>query len=171
MAGASQPHKHIQVLEMNLSLPMYGRIDAEVSQSQDTFLEFQGFEGYKHLIYKFDWNELAAGATATEFAGTATTEQFRGWVYQRIWEQGYMELVRRLECFTFYEESILDECKRPYNMVIGRGWILVGLRSKGDAWDRFGMNACMFLGGLLVKNEADLEELSGISTEKILEEV
>jgi hypothetical protein len=151
-------------MELDLSLPMYGNIDAEVSQSNETFLEFSGFKGYKHLIYKFDWNELA-GET------NVTSDQFREWVFGRVWEEGYMQLVKRLECFTFYEESILDECKRPYNMVVGRGWILLALRSKGDAWDRFGMNACMFLGGLLVKNETDLEELAGISAEKILEEV
>jgi len=82
-----------------------------------------------------------------------------------------VELIRKLECFTFYEQSILDECKKPYNMIIGRGWVLLGLRSKGDAWDKFGMNACMFLGGLLVKNEVDLQELTSISSEQIMDEV
>jgi ATP adenylyltransferase len=146
VAGASQPHKHLQ----QVPLPLGGcaectPVDTLIADAslQDAFGTIPVF-GFTHIL-----SPLAHLAMkSAEAAG-------------REIEQLYLEMLRQLDS---------AEAPGPYNLLATRSWMLLVPRSV-EHYESISVNALGFAGSLLARNEKELELIRERGPLGVLEDV
>ena len=137
-AGASQPHKHLQLV----SLPLASKAD------------------------RIPLDPLSAPSSRKMSAQqTAIWPPFASAVAALTWDPAHSELARGAALLSTYQELLarlrLDVHTQPataYNLLVTRAWMMIVPR----LYERFGtmsLNALAFAGALLVRSESQLRAL------------
>lgn len=160
-AGASQRHKHLQIVpnknfetfylqeirEIILKSYKFGRKSSTEKIEDVEDLEFPIFEGFKYSFVKF-----------REF-------------------NAYKESI---EEFSVFLKNVFDFCMRnldnesnefSFNLIFGDNWMLVVLRKNERIFGKISMNALGVLGNILVKNVELFDFVSTKSPSAIIEEI
>lgn len=149
-AGASQPHKHLQLIpfESNLdshSLPISKAI-AHISW-HNTIETIPGFE-FPHAIAKFDPNLHNNPQQAAQI----TLE-----LYQKLLQHLGIEITGK-------------QHTHPYNFLATREWLLIVPRSQAE-FSGIPVNSLGFAGALLVRNQEQLAYLKAFGALNLLKAV
>jgi ATP adenylyltransferase len=132
VAGASQPHKHLQLVPLPLGPgPGPTPIDAVIDPSSKT--------GSPRTIEPLPFRHALIALDGSRISVDRANELHR--LY--------------LEACAFVG---VDDGPRPYNMLLTRRWMLVVPRSR-EHWGEVSINALGFAGSLLVRTRSELEEL------------
>ena len=140
IAGASQPHRHIQLLRRShgeISCPREKWfLNLEISNDNETKL--------KKSIVVSQFNFLEDSS----------------YIYNL-----YLELTKKIGL----GDPVNDEKPRyPYNILITNNWIAI-IRRKFDHLHGFSINGLGFAGYLLITNKSDINYLKNYGPEKLLE--
>ena len=140
LAGASQPHRHIQLLRRKHNQLKCPR--------EEWFIRQRNYENQKDL--------LTANIICKDFSFNNSENNLLNI---------YLELAERigLGC-----PSIDKKPKYPYNLIITNNWIAIIKRSK-DHILGFSINALGFAGYILTTNKTNIKYLSDYGPEKLLE--
>lgn len=132
VAGASQAHKHLQLVPLPLGDgPNPTPIDAVIGQSADVgVLSTIPALSFNHALFRLDGSPFGA---------------------RRAGELHQLYL-RACAAVGVFDES------RPYNLLITRRWMLLVPRSR-EFWRTVSINALGFAGSLLVRNREEFEQL------------
>ncbi len=154
LAGASQPHKHLQLIPLPLvpddpqphaRLPIEPPIQAALAQGLTQVPSFP----FVHAIAPLD---LLHVADPTERLQTA---------YHTVLQA----------CGLAIGDGITATlASGSYNLLATRDWLFLVPRSQ-DGWDKIGVNSLGFAGALLVKNAAQLDHLKAQHPMTILTQV
>jgi ATP adenylyltransferase len=142
-AGASQPHKHLQVVPLPLA-PQGPPVPVEpllAAASRDgTIGPVPGFD-FRNALARFG----AGGVRADALAGAGAAHAL------------YLSLLGRVGLGPARGEP--GELQRgPYCLLVTREWMLIVPRSR-EHFDSISVNALGFAGALLVRNEEQLQHL------------
>ena len=144
VAGASQPHKHLQLVPLPLvpgSQPT--PIDAVVPPDLAT--------GRPCTIDAFDFTHVLIPLDGRRITDDRSTELFD-------------HASRALGLIG------VDDDTRPYNLLLTRRWMLAVPRSR-EFWRGVSVNALGFAGSLLVRNRSELEALKATGPLAVLKSV
>lgn len=132
IAGASQAHKHMQLVPLPLGCgPRETPIDHVIASSIGS--------GTLGTIPEMPFNHVVIRLDEDRF---------------RAFQADELHHLYRKACASV---GILDE-SQPYNLLLTRRWLLVVPRSR-EHWRRVSINALGFAGSLLVRNHSELDEL------------
>ncbi|MFP4560746.1 MAG: ATP adenylyltransferase family protein [Thiohalorhabdus sp.] len=137
-AGASQPHKHLQLVPLPLS-------DGEGRLPVDALLEPERLP------------ENPTRVARLPFPHAACRVDFRSQTSEQL-EKVFYELRRELGIW--YEDT-------PYNLLATRHWMMLVPRAR-ERFEGLMINALGFAGGFLVRNRDDLEQLRRIGPMRVL---
>jgi ATP adenylyltransferase len=145
-AGASQPHRHLQIVPAPLA-PGFLRspIDAVVADAR--------FHDGMGRVEAFDFHHALA---RLRIAGAASHKRAAEVIHGL-----YLAMARAFGC---------DKPDRPYNLLLTRDWMLFVPRVRAH-WERIGVNGLGFAGCLLVRGSEQLDELRAHGPLKVLREV
>ncbi|MBE9178035.1 phosphorylase [Oculatella sp. LEGE 06141] len=152
LAGASQRHKHLQLVPLPLA-PAGGRIPIEPLFATATFQDSIGTVPelpFVHAIARLNPNWLASPQAAAK----ATLE-----CYQAL-----------LQAVGLSFDSTDPKQSAPYNWLATREWMFLVPRSQ-EAFDAIAVNSLGFAGALLVRNQEQLQRLKAHSPMTILQQV
>ena len=145
-AGASQPHRHLQIVPAPLA-PGFLRspIDAAVSDArfQEGMGRIEAF-GFHHALARL----RIAGAASHKRAA-------------EVMHGLYLAMARAFGC---------DKPERPYNLLLTRDWMLFVPRVRAH-WERIGVNGLGFAGCLLVRGPEQLAALRAHGPLNVLRDV
>ncbi len=144
IAGASQAHKHLQLVPLPLAGgPQPTPVDAVIDLSTEPgVLSTIPAMEFSHALVHLDGRPLDS---------------------QRASE---LHQLHRRACAAV---GVIDET-RPYNLLITRRWMLLVPRSR-EHWRGVSINALGFAGSLLVRNRSELDELTRIGPLAVLRSV
>ena len=151
-AGASQHHKHLQLVPFTsqagiLELPITTLVNAEKELLQSSI----------HLSSLPFWHAVQPiHLQWTEDAFIETSQQLFA-IFQQLMVTAGMELNTPKPAV-------------PYNLLVTREWIMIVLRSQ-ESYQGIGVNSLGYSGWLLVKNLEDLERLKQIGPMALLQTV
>ena len=133
-AGASQPHRHLQLVPAPLA-PGFHRtpIDAVIADAR--------FDESMGRVPVFPFHHAVARLRIAASSGLETAA--------RVLHALYLEMARAFGC---------DRPGRPYNLVATRDWMLLVPRTRAGC-DRIGVNGLGFAGCLLARGPDQLEDL------------
>jgi ATP adenylyltransferase len=151
-AGASQTHKHLQMIPLPITaggpaIPINPVIEASgISQKPGT-------------VAAFPFSHALADITFTK--GTSSTKQ------AKLTLKLYWEMLR----FTGMNQNPQKEARQsgPYNLIITRNWMLLIPRTT-EFFQGISINALGFAGSLLVRNKRQMEEIKSHGPMKVLRE-
>ncbi|MEC4853195.1 MAG: phosphorylase, partial [Jaaginema sp. PMC 1079.18] len=150
IAGASQPHKHLQLIPLVSEETVYSLpIAPAIAQIQwDTEIATIPVFNFPHAIAKFDfsWQD-----SLTE-AATATLA-----LYRRLLHHLGIEIQG-------------ENATQAYNLLATRQWLLIVPRSRAD-YAGIPVNSLGFAGALLVKSSQQLAYLKALGPLNLLEKV
>jgi sulfate adenylyltransferase (ADP) / ATP adenylyltransferase len=198
-AGASQPHKHLQVVPYSAELPsfpmewviagavpveglaMRGFGDAIASEdtSGDSFEDNSGvfvspLLPFRHAIWRKLENELTwTRDTAGQFAAGQSADQLTAQSVDRGDEaQQYLERYRRLlNAVGIRSTKHWQESQTAaYNLLCTREWMMVVPRSR-EKYANISVNSLGFAGSLLVRDKEKLAELLSLCPLTLLQQV
>ncbi len=136
-AGASQPHKHLQLVPLPLapgdSIPMerlFERVPPTLGVNSVPGLQFR---------HAFSWIERG-------------TDDFAA-----VLRETYAQLLPAAGIAGIMEGDVLRQSE-PYNMLVTRRWMLVVARSH-EHFEGISVNALGYAGSIFVKNEAELDRV------------
>jgi ATP adenylyltransferase len=132
VAGASQAHKHLQLVPLPLG---NGPRDTPIDDAVDSSID----SGTLGTIRDLPFNHAVIGLDEERFRALRADELHR---------------LYRHACSSV---GIRDEAQ-PYNLLLTRRWLFVVPRSR-EHWRRVSINALGFAGSLLVRNRSELDEL------------
>lgn len=138
VAGASQSHKHLQLVPLPLFAVRSGTL-------VDELLPQVPRSGRAHPIAAFQFQHLLA-----TFAPDVWSTPFKA---AEVAFRLYRESLRRLGLLGSGGRQ-----KKPYNLLLSRKWMLVVPRSQ-ECFGTISVNALGFAGALLVRNTEELELL------------
>lgn len=143
VAGASQPHKHLQLVplplcEMPAGLP-FGATLAQAAQRGDN-------AGVAPLPFTHAFCAL------TGFEGRSAAN------VGRLLEQRYLELLVALQLDPLHQQGGEPQQRGPYNLLMTNEWMLVVPRSREHFRD-ISLNALAFVGSLFVRTDEQLQLL------------
>lgn len=143
-AGASQTHKHLQLIPLPLGegpdpTPIDSVIDSSATPGGLT--RIPGFD-FSHVLIPLDGSRLDARCAAE------------------------IHHLYRQACTA---AGVHDETK-AYNLLVTRRWMLMVPRSR-EHWKRVSLNALAFAGSLLVRNPVELDELKTVGPLAVLKTV
>jgi ATP adenylyltransferase len=144
IAGASQPHKHLQLVPLPLrpgELPT--PLDAVIDDSSPLgVVNRVGVFDFAHALIPLDGSPITVDRAAE------------------------LAHLYRTAC-----ESVgVHDVSRPYNLLLTRRWLLVVPRSR-EFWAGVSINALGFAGSLLVRSACELDELRAVGPLRILRSV
>lgn len=151
LAGASQRHKHLQLVPLPL-LPTGENIPIEVAFAET---QWNGTIGtsptlpFQHAISLLEWNQDLTSQQAAQ----ATLE-----VYYR--------LLTQLDLYSSAEGRL----KGAYNLLVTRRWMFVVPRRQ-EQFASIPVNSLGFAGTLFVRNQEQFEQLKAISPLNLLRRV
>ncbi|TVP56721.1 MAG: phosphorylase [Nodularia sp. (in: Bacteria)] len=151
IAGASQPHKHLQIVPLPLTpsgeqIPIEPLINS--AKFQDTVTTVPGLP-FVHALAKLDPNWSNSPLTAAE----ATLE-----LYQSLLSAVGLEAVED------------NKQSGAYNLLATREWMLIVPRSHED-FDSISVNSLGFAGALLVRNQEQMQVIKEQGPMNILKNV
>lgn len=153
IAGASQPHKHIQFVPLPLSTvdnfptPISPLLEKDLDHTKFTgpYGQIPEFE-FLHIATKFS-NEYQVDLSSDKFLNTYTDEHYNS----------YVKMLTNLSQFVPKESCNEDGMYiGPYNFLMTRKWMLIVPRSQ-EYFNGISVNSIGFAGGILVKNEEQKE--------------
>lgn len=145
-AGASQPHKHLQLLPLPL-VPTGEKVPIEAAFAAADWQDGIGISPvlpFQHAIARLDWHK---GLTPQQ-AAQITIE-----VYYKL-----------LTALRLYNAAGLEGA---YNLLITREWLLIVPRSQ-EQFESISVNSLGFAGTLFVRNLQQFEQLKAISPLRLL---
>jgi ATP adenylyltransferase len=145
-AGASQPHRHLQVVPTPLGpTPQRTPIDPVIDQARfDAAVGRAGRFPFHHAVARLrSLTTLPPGVAARGLHGL------------------YREMARAFGC---------ERAGRPYNLLVSRDWMLFIPRAR-ESWQSISVNALGFAGALVVHDEAQLERVRAAGPMSLLEHV
>lgn len=151
-AGASQHHKHLQLIPFPAAAGMSALpVAAKIAAAKDELTTQQNLSvlPFRHTIYS-----LQSAWSASPIA-TIAANLFAA--YRRV----VAELGLNLE---------LAKPNLPYNLLITREWMM-GIRRSQASYQGIGVNSLGYAGWLLVKNQSELERLKQIGPINLLQTV
>ena len=148
MAGASQAHKHLQLVPLPL---MHGEPPLPIAPllpdvGPDKLTTIPDLP-IAHAFMRF----RQAGSACAPAAHL---------------HRGYLMLLKHLVLRT----PAGSDRPAPYNLLVTRDWMLA-VRRSAEAWERISVNSLGFAGALLVRDQADLERLREVGPMQILQAV
>ena len=144
VAGASQPHKHLQLVPLPLGPGSHPTpIDALVPPDQAT--------GRPCTIDALDFTHVLIPLDGRRITSDRSAELFD-------------HASRALSLVGVHDDT------RPYNLLLSRRWMLAVPRSR-EFWRGVSVNALGFAGSLLVRNRSELEALKATGPLAILKSV
>jgi sulfate adenylyltransferase (ADP) / ATP adenylyltransferase len=144
VAGASQPHKHLQLVPLPLGRgPKPTPLDSILSATTETG------DPVTVPVLPFDHTLITLGGSPPGGHRAEKLEQF----YRRA-------------CSSV---GVHDETQ-PYNLLLTRRWMLVVPRSR-EHWRGVSINALGFAGSLLVRNQNELDQLKDTGPLAVLKSV
>ncbi|NJK38304.1 MAG: phosphorylase [Oscillatoriales cyanobacterium SM2_3_0] len=152
-AGASQPHKHLQLVPFPL-------VDTGVKlpiESEIAAVQYQGITAtvpqfpFLHRIVRLD----PAWATVTVDAAAATLEYYQI-LLQTLGIKG--------------EQGMSGQQSAPYNLLATREWMMIILRTQ-EQFENIPVNALGFAGTLFVRSHEQLQTLRNLTPLTILQNV
>lgn len=141
-AGASQPHKHLQLVPLPLA-PSGPRIPIEPLMTSS-----QPHDGWR-VLPSFPFTHVLAYLDSKE---TEPSEEGAN----RLWES-YVRMLHTVGLFDRFK-SPADLRIGPYNLLLTKQWMLLVPRSV-ECFGPISVNALGFAGALLVKNVHELQML------------
>ena len=144
VAGASQTHKHLQLVPLPLGsgprpTPLDSVVDGPLPVGEPT--RIPAFD-FRHAVIPLDGSRL----------GPQDSAELHG-LYRRA-------------CAAV---EVHDETQ-PYNMLVTRRWMLLVPRSR-EHWHGVSLNALAFAGSLLVRNRTELERIEMVGPLAVLKSV
>lgn len=134
LAGASQPHRHLQVVPTPLGRgPRRTPIDAAIDDAR--------FEGAVGRVETLPFHHAIARLRTTATQPPAVAAPALHGLYR--------EMARAFGC---------DGANRPYNLLVTREWMLFVPRSR-ECWETVSINALGFAGAILVGGDDALANL------------
>ena len=156
-AGASQKHKHLQVVPYSSLNYFYLNKVKETVQASDkhtikdvngiSFLEFPYYDKYKYVLMKFkpiDKNTQDIEEYAVEL--------------KKVYKKGIQELNN-------------EKANQSYNLMYGMDWMLIVPRKSEKFLNRISLNAFGCLGSVLVKSDEEFKLCIDKTPEDILDEI
>ena len=140
-AGASQPHRHFQLLRR--------KNDEIICPREKWFLDFNTFKG----------------KLSTKFKENIVVEKFS---FKNDINANYKKYLSILKKLGMGSPTSNYKPAYPYNILICRGWIAIIKRNK-DNVKGISINALGFAGYILVTEKSDLGYLKDVGPEKFLE--
>ena len=140
-AGASQPHKHVQVVTLPLSPRRSVPMSALLEREPPT------------LPFRHAFTRLAEGDAARPEAMLAR--------YRKLLELAGIEAVRR---------DGHEWQSRPYSLLVTHEWMLVVPRSR-DRFEGLSINTLAFAGSFFVRDPAQLDAIARARPMRVLERV
>jgi ATP adenylyltransferase len=136
-AGASQPHRHLQIVPPSLG-------HAGTRTPIDPVLDDARFDAAVGRVERLPFHHgVARLRDCAPLPPPLAAEALYGL---------YLELARAFGC---------DRAGRPYNLLVTRDWMLFVPRSR-EHWDSVSLNALAFAGAILVHHEAQLDRLRAV---------
>ncbi|MES9993138.1 MAG: hypothetical protein ABW098_14370 [Candidatus Thiodiazotropha sp.] len=153
-AGASQHHKHLQLVP----LPLYPGQAAVPFQALFTAAgQAEGLQSLKQFPFHHCWAPLPKGMASDP---STAAEQILSLYLQMLNEVG-IKIVSGADG---------DYQSAPYNLLLTREWMLLVPRSQ-EYCDNISVNALGYVGSLFVKQRSDLETLTDIGPMNLLQAV
>jgi ATP adenylyltransferase len=144
VAGASQSHKHLQLVPLPLGKgPLPTPVDASIPDRLPV--------GEIAAVTAFPFQHALVAIDPSAVSRLAA---------------GELHQIYRRACSSV---GVVDE-SRPYNMLMTRRWMLVVPRSR-EHWNGVSVNGLGFAGSLLVQNDDELERLRRTGPVKLLHSV
>lgn len=143
VAGASQPHRHLQVVPTPLGPGPW-------STPVDPLLERAPTEAAGQVA------DLPYPHSAMRLPGRQIDPHDGPELHQR-----YRELL---------DAAAISDPRQPYNLLLTRRWMLVVPRSR-ECWEGTSVNALGFAGSLLVRDRRQLDRLRRLGPMRVLAEV
>ena len=144
VAGASQPHKHLQLVPLPLGpgsqpTPVDAVIPLDLATGRPCTIDALDFT---HVLIPLDGRRITGDRSAELFDHASRALSLVG----------------------------VDDETRPYNLLLTRRWMLAVPRSR-EFWRGVSVNALGFAGSLLVRNQSELETLKGTGPLAVLKSV
>lgn len=152
-AGASQPHKHLQVVPLvDIELP----IEAAIDQSQEKLGVWRShLLPFEHAIARLDFT--AASATGNQ---------------SQLYLDSYQQLLSAVGIDSPIDSPNSWKGKQTaaYNMLCTRQWMMIVPRSQ-EKHAGISVNSLGYAGSLLVRNQEELEQLQQLGPMRLLQAV
>jgi ATP adenylyltransferase len=146
VAGASQPHRHLQVVPLPL-------VRGGARTAIDALMEEARFDAVLGRAEQLRFHHaLARLRDCAQLPPSLAADSLHGL---------YTEMARAFGC---------DRAGRPYNLLVTRDWMLFVPRSR-EHWHSLSLNALAFAGAILVRDETQLAELRAAGPMSVLERV
>ena len=162
-AGASQPHKHLQVVPLvDLELAMEVAIERAIAQSANKAVVQSPLLPFKHAIAPLVFSSPILSDSTTE-------SEKKACYYLGL----YRKLLKAVGIHSSLDGSLNGWEKAQtaaYNMLCTRKWMMIVPRSQ-EEHAGISINSLGFAGSLLVKNREELEQLKQLGPIKLLNEV
>ena len=158
VSGASQPHRHIQVMPISKDFPqaIVSQIDLEMKESavDSSQIDFKThnlsfFRRYRHCIVELPAYDPDASSKSME-------------EFTQVYHQRYLFLLDSLHN---------SDLKYSYNLLWTEKWMFMMIRSKETIMDRYSVNSMGMLGSILAKSRSDKEILSKLTPTEIFDEI
>ncbi len=157
-AGASQPHKHLQLLPLPL-VPTGTKVPIEAAFTTATW---QGGIGvspvlpFQHALIRLNWHAALTPQQAAQNTLAA-----------------YYTLLADLHLYNANENTAnenTNELKGAYNLLITREWLLIVPRTQ-EQFESISVNSLGFAGTLFVRDQTQFDRLKAISPFQLLSNV
>ncbi|MEL6899544.1 MAG: DUF4922 domain-containing protein [Cyanobacteria bacterium J06606_4] len=168
LAGASQPHKHLQVVPYTETFPTFP-IEQAITAAISTTIQTDGIWAsplfpFEHAIASLNPNFHEKNSPLSDSAAKADNYLIN-----------YRSLLNAVGINCPPNSDSNDRAWQgpqtaPYNLICTRQWMMVVPRSQ-EKFANISVNALGFAGSLLVKNQQKLEELRQIGPMTLLQQV
>ena len=154
IAGASQPHKHLQVVPKVGEVSDFPMHRAIASTQKENGVEMSAVLPFRHAIAKFDCTtDVSSSGQLTQCA------------------QNYLNSYRQLlKCVGISSDDWQGKQTAAYNLLCTRTWMMIVPRRQ-EKYADISVNSLGFAGSLLVKTHSKLAELKEIGPMRLLEKV
>jgi ATP adenylyltransferase len=137
-SGASQPHRHLQLIPLPLDerlpeLPIERLLQPAAAAQAEQVLR-SGALPFAHYL----WNFSPGATSSVEAYATACQQAYQSLVAAARWTE--------------------VSSGTPYNLLVARQWMMLVPRRE-ECFAGISLNALAFLGALLVRDESQLEQL------------
>lgn len=175
IAGASQPHKHLQVVPLvsgTSTLPIAAAITT--ATGEDSGVQTSPSLPFKHAIAKFDKPTIDATQFDADTPSTQHKELFSDLAQQYL--TSYRTLLAAMGVTSNKPSDKPNNTQwqgkqtAAYNLLCTRQWMMLVPRSQ-EKYANISVNSLGFAGSLLVRNQEKLEELKAIGPMTLLKKV
>lgn len=152
-AGASQPHKHLQLLPLPL-VPIGEKVPIEAAFTTANWQDNIGISSvlpFQHAMIRLDWHDALTPQQAAQNSLEA-----------------YYTLLSALGLYDANQPA--HEPKGAYNLLITRKWMLIVPRMQ-EQFESISVNSLGFAGTLFVRNQEQFDQLKVITPFKLLSSV